>query len=100
THTGVPRLSANDRNAAARSDRFLTDASYLSLKNVTLGYTFPQSLTARAEIRSLRVYVSGDNLWLLSARRGLDPRQFISGVTREGIYPALRTVTFGVSIGF
>lgn len=100
THTGVPRLSATDQNVAERSDRFLTDASHLSLKNVTLGYTFPKNLIARAKIRSLRIYVSGDNLWLFSARRGLDPRQFLSGVTREGIYPALRTVTFGVSISF
>jgi TonB-linked SusC/RagA family outer membrane protein len=99
TEAGVPRLSAGDTQLAAQSDRFLTSASYFSLKNVTLGYTFPRDITGRANITSLRAYVSGDNLWLASARRGFDPRQSFSGSTGYGIYAALRTVSIGLSIG-
>jgi TonB-linked SusC/RagA family outer membrane protein len=98
TDTDVPRLSAGDQNLDAFSDRFLTSASYFSLKNITLGYTFPKSLIKQAGIQALRVYVSGDNLALFSARKGLDPRQSFNGATGYGIYSALRTVSLGLSI--
>lgn len=97
--TNMPRLSAGDQNANALSDRFLASASYFSLKNVTLGYTFPKSIIDKAKIRSLRVYVSGDNLWLASARKGLDPRQSFGGATYIGIYSALRSLSVGISLG-
>ena len=99
THTGVPRLSAGDRNLSGVSDRFLTSASYFSLKNITLGYNFPKNMIDRLSIRSLRVYMSSDNLWLATARKGLDPRQSFSGATLSGAYSALRTVSFGFSMG-
>jgi TonB-linked SusC/RagA family outer membrane protein len=99
TATGVPRLSAGDTYVAQQSDRFLTSASHFSLKNVTLGYTFPKNLIGKVKISTLRVYVSGDNLWLASTRKGFDPRQSFSGSTGFGIYAALRTVSLGLSIG-
>jgi TonB-linked SusC/RagA family outer membrane protein len=99
TGTNTPRLSTGDKNIAALSDRFLSGASYFSLKNVTLGYTFPKSIIDKINIRSLRLYLSGDNLWLASARKGFDPRQSFSGTTYIGVYSALRTLSFGVSIG-
>jgi TonB-linked SusC/RagA family outer membrane protein len=99
TTTEVPRLSSGDAYVAYQSDRFLTSTSYFSLKNITLGYTFPKSLIGKAKISALRVYVTGDNLWLVSARKGFDPRQSFNGSTGYGIYSALRTVSFGLSIG-
>jgi TonB-linked SusC/RagA family outer membrane protein len=99
TVTDVPRLSYGDTDLGSPSDRFLTSASYFSLKNITLGYTFPKSLISKAKISSLRIYVSGDNLWLGSARKGFDPRHYFSGVTAFGAYSALRTVSFGISLG-
>jgi hypothetical protein len=99
TDTDVPRLSAGDQNLNTLSDRFLTSASYFSLKNVTLGYTFPKNIISKAKISSLRIYVSGDNLWLASARKGFDPRYTFSGAARYGTYAALRTVSLGLSIG-
>ncbi|MDR0581572.1 MAG: TonB-dependent receptor [Prevotellaceae bacterium] len=95
----TPRLSSGDQNVSALSDRFLASASYFSLKNVTLGYTFPKSIIDKVKIRSLRIYASGDNLWLASARKGFDPRQSFSGATYIGIYSALRSISVGVSIG-
>jgi TonB-linked SusC/RagA family outer membrane protein len=99
TDTDVPRLSAGDQDLNGLSDRFLISASYFSLKNITLGYTFPKNIVSKAKISSLRVYASADNLALVSARKGLDPRQSFSGATGIGIYSALRTVSFGLSIG-
>lgn len=99
TETDVPRVQNRWQDASQTSTRFLTDASYLSLKNVTLGYTFPKSLIQKAKISSLRVYVVGDNLWYISRRRGLDVRQSFSGATGF-TYSALRTVSAGVSFSF
>ena len=99
TDTDVPRLSAGDQNLNGTSDRFLTSASYFSLKNITLGYTFPKSIVSKIKVNTLRIYVSGDNLAVFSARKGLDPRQSFNGATGYGTYSALRTVSFGLSIG-
>ena len=51
-------------------------------------------------IESLRVYAVGDNLFLGSKRVGLDPRQSVSGGTENGIYSAMRTISFGVNVAF
>ena len=99
TSTDVPRVQNRYQDASQTSTRFLTKASYISLKNVTLGYTFPKSLMQKAKISSLRVYVVGDNLWYMSKRRGLDVRQSFSGATGF-TYSALRTVSAGVSFTF
>ncbi len=49
-------------------------------------------------INKLRVYLNGGNLWLLSARRGMDPRQSISGGTSAAYHSQMRTISGGVSI--
>lgn len=99
TNTDVPRLSYLDQYANDLSDRWLTSASYFSLRNVTLGYTLPASLAKKARMERVRVYMVGDNLWLKSARKGLDPRQQFDGTT-DYIYSALSTYSLGVNIVF
>lgn len=99
TSTDVPRVQNRYQDASQTSTRFLTKASYLSLKNVTFGYTFPKTLMQKAKISNLRIYVIGDNLWYISHRRGLDVRQSFSGATGF-TYSALRTVSAGVSFTF
>ena len=99
TDTDVPRVQNRYQEASQTSTRFLTKASYISLKNVTVGYTFPKSLTQKARISNLRVYVVGDNLWYMSKRRGLDVRQSSSGPAGF-TYSALRTVSAGLSFTF
>lgn len=99
TDTDVPRVQNRYQEASQTSTRFLTKASYISLKNVTVGYTFPKSLTQKAKISNLRVYVIGDNLWYMSKRRGLDVRQSFSGAAGF-TYSALRTVSAGLSFTF
>ncbi|MCR5779072.1 MAG: TonB-dependent receptor [Bacteroidaceae bacterium] len=94
----IPRWQFNDRHATATSDRFLTDASYLNIQNIQLGYTLPKSLTSRFHLQRLRVYAVADNVWLWSKRQGLDPRQSISGGTTNTSYSPIRTISGGVSI--
>lgn len=99
TSSDIPRLQNALQEANASSTRWLTDASYLSLRNVTLGYTFPKRITNRLSMQSLRVFVTGDNLWYLSRRKGLDVRQSFSGGTGF-TYSALRTVSGGITVTF
>ena len=100
--TDVPRLnslSSNGKYVNYTSTRFLTSSDYLSLNNVTFGYTLPKSIVSKLGLTKLRFYFSGDNLALLSARKGLDPRQsYISASVST--YTAIRTLSGGVSVAF
>ena len=99
TDTDVPRVENGEQQSSQTSTRFLIKSSYLSLRNVTIGYTFPKRITDRIAMQNLRIFLSGDNLWYLSKRRGLDVRQSFSGSTGF-TYSALRTVSFGLSVTF
>jgi hypothetical protein len=66
---------------------------------VTIGYTFPKRITDKIAMQNLRIFLTGDNLWYLSKRRGLDVRQSFSGSTGF-TYSALMTISGGVSITF
>ena len=100
--TDVPRLNAltpNGNYSNAVSTRFLESSDYLSLNNITVGYSLPTSLVKKLGLTKLRVYFSGDNLALLSARKGLDPRQsYISASVST--YTAIRTLSGGISVAF
>ncbi len=95
----IPRLDANASNANARSSRYLVDASYLRLRNVTIGYTLPSDLASRIKMENVRLYVSGDNLYTLFGTQGLDPEVNIQGTT-DNRYPQLKTFSFGVNLSF
>ncbi|MDC1818907.1 TonB-dependent receptor, partial [Bacteroides uniformis] len=99
-HTNIPRLQFGDNYTAASSDRFLTDASYLNLQSVNFGYTLPSTLSRRAGIEKIRLYFSGENLWLWSKRQGLDPRQSITGAVTSAYYAPMRTISGGVTLTF
>ncbi|MDY3847855.1 MAG: TonB-dependent receptor [Prevotella sp.] len=100
--TDVPRLNSlsnNGKYVNYTSTRFLTSSDYLSLNNVTVGYTLPKSIVNKLGLTKLRVYFSGDNLALLSARKGLDPRQSYTSAS-VAIYTAIRSLSGGVSVAF
>lgn len=100
-NTDVPRLLfAETYSQNPRSDRFLTNASYLNVQNVNVGYTLPVSLTQKLNIYNMRIYVSGENLLYFSARQGLDPRQTLKGYTNPELSSPLRTISGGVSLTF
>ena len=106
TNTNVPRLASSDDLRQKTSSRFLTSSNYLSLNNVVLGYTFPDKWLRKADIASLRLFVSGDNLVVFSARQGFDPRANIalggpaSDYSSGSVYSLLRTISGGISITF
>jgi hypothetical protein len=102
-----PRLDGDTSVGQTAVSNYLISSNYLSINNITLGYTLPERITSMMQIESLRVYVSGDNLAVISARRGMDPRYSMglgsltsgSGLN-SGSYSAMRTVTAGVTLTF
>lgn len=99
TNTDVPRLDANDRYANYTSTRFLASSNYLSFNNFTLGYTIPIKQLTGLEISKLRVYFVADNIGIISARKGLDPRQSFTSAT-TALYTPIRTLSGGLSVTF
>ena len=100
TSSDIPRIQYGDSYAAYTSDRFLVSGSYLSLQDVTLGYTLPRALCSKVGINKVRVYATGSNLWLWSKRQGLDPRQSITGATSNAYYSPIRTISGGITVTF
>ncbi|WP_161599545.1 SusC/RagA family TonB-linked outer membrane protein [Hymenobacter nivis] len=107
TNTDIPRPVRNDPNGNNRfSSRFVEDGSYVRLKNVTLAYNVPVTLSQRAAIKSLRVYATGQNLITWTNYLGYDPEvsadPFSStGLGRDfGVYPQSRTYTVGLNATF
>lgn len=99
TSSNIPRFQYDDQFSTASSDRFLTNASYLSLQKVTLGYTLPTRLCRAMYLEKLRVYGTCDNVWVWSKRQGLDPRQGIGGAN-VAYYAPMRTISCGITITF
>ncbi len=107
TNTDVPRLDGDYTVAQSTLDRFLISSDYLSVNNVTIGYTFPKTWMSKINVSALRIYVSGENLAVLSARKGIDPRfsmglgSYTSGSgLNSGNYSAMRTITGGITLTF
>lgn len=91
-----PRIYGNYGNQGSNyrtSDRYLSDASYLRIKNVTLSYSFPKSWIQRFTLSQLKAFVSIENLaTFTSLTKGIDPE------TLSWNYPAFRTVSFGINV--
>lgn len=99
TKTNVPRIDAADNYTNSTSTRFLVSSDYLSLSNISLGYTFPGKWTRQIGIESIRLYGAAENVALWTARRGLDPRQ--GYVTSENsTYSPMRTISGGIRVQF
>nr|WP_314755082.1 TonB-dependent receptor [uncultured Prevotella sp.] len=104
--TDVPAIQSDDlfkgSSANKASSRYLMNGDYVKLRNITLGYTLPRSLTEKVFISRLRVYISADNFytWGSSKYRGFDP----SGIDANGVqwwnFPNPRNVVFGVNVNF
>ena len=105
TSNYYPRVTFVDdnQNMKTASDFFIHDGSYLRLRNITLGYTLPKSVTNYMKISNLRFYVTAENLLTLTSYQGYDPEigggVFSNGID-HGIYPQARTVLGGVNITF
>ena len=111
-NSDIPRLSTastDDPGIQSQTpmDRFLTSSNYLSLNNLTLGYTLPKSVTSAIKMDNVRIYLSGENLFLLTKRKGLDPRfgYGIGSMTygsgrSSGSYSTMRSITAGITVTF
>lgn len=80
------------------STRFIEDGSYLRLKNLQIGYTFPLKWTQKFRCSRLRLYATASNLFTITGYKGYDPE--VGGGVDYGNYPQSRTFTFGLNANF
>uniref|UniRef100_UPI0035A06622 SusC/RagA family TonB-linked outer membrane protein n=1 Tax=Prevotella heparinolytica TaxID=28113 RepID=UPI0035A06622 len=95
--TDVPRMEIGGKYTT--TNRFLVNASYLSIKNVTVGYTFPSAWLKKVGFQSARIYGSVDNLALFSYLDGMDPQYNFTGGT-DYSYTPNKTYSIGVEFKF
>ena len=95
--TDVPRIEIGQSYAA--NDRYLIDASYFTIKNITLGYTLPRNIISKAGLSNVRVFTSVDNLALWTHLKGMDPQYSFSGST-DYVYSPNKTWSFGLEVKF
>lgn len=107
--TGTPRISVADPNDNDRiSDRYVEDGSYVRLKNITLGYTFPKKMIQKVGLENLRLYANIQNLLTITGYSGYDPEIGASTADSKGYtygvdngrYPSPTVYSFGVNISF
>jgi len=100
----VQRLTWQPDNRNYNTTRYLEDASFLRLKDVTFGYYLPASFTKRIKVTNARIYFKGQNLWTLTNFSGWDPEvnRDNSGNTTQGVTylspPQIKTAMIGISI--
>lgn len=98
THPKLVLDSKSNSNKA--SSRYIENASHIRLQNITLSYSFPKKWIAKAGMSNLRLYVSGDNMWLITNYSGQDP-EFNPENGADGYkYPTPRKVMFGLNLEF
>lgn len=99
-----PRVTTGATRNNVFSEYFVEDGSFMRLRNVQVGFTVPQNVLQKIKIRSLRVYVSGNNLLTLTRYQGFDPdigsASVLSAGVDYGIYPQARTIMGGVNLKF
>ena len=104
TNTDIPRLSngsgSYDSYANTTSTRFLTSNSFFSLNSIQVGYNFPKKLIEKIKLNRLHVYVSADNLAIVSARKGYNPMTSFTGSSDTHGYSPLSTVMGGIKLSF
>ena len=96
--SNIPRFMFDDVYGAGTSTRFLTNASYLNIQNINLGYNLPTKWTSN--ITSMRLYLSAENVFYWSKRKGFDPRQSFSETTNATHYSPMRTISGGITLNF
>lgn len=101
TSNRVPMLKEGDSKNWVVSDLYIQDGSYLRLKNLTLGYTLPTSLTRKVGVERLRIFGMAENLFTWTKYWGFDPEIGSSSTSLGvdyGVYPQARTWTVGFNI--
>ena len=106
-NASLPRAIIGDPNDNDRiSDRYVEDGSYLRMKNISLGYTFPKKLIGKLGIENLRLYCNIQNLFTITGYDGYDPEIGVSTMSPNvygvdyGRYPSPTTYSFGLNMSF
>jgi tonB-linked outer membrane protein, susC/ragA family len=83
------------------NDRYLQNLAYCRLKNLTVGYTLPKTLTKKVYLEKVRLYFSGENLFITSKLKSdyIDPEQMMHD-TNGRVYPFSKTFSFGLDVSF
>lgn len=107
--TNIPRATINDPNDNDRvSTRYIEDGSYVRLKNISLGYTFPKKWISKLGLENLRLYANIQNLLTITGYDGYDPeigastadaRGYTYGLD-NGRYPSPTVYSFGMNLSF
>ncbi|HEY8396749.1 MAG TPA: TonB-dependent receptor [Flavihumibacter sp.] len=104
--TDIPQARLYANNGAQISSRYIVDGDYLRLRNITLGYNFPASVTNRLKVSKLRVYASAQNLLTFTSYPYWDPEvnsdDFDSNIAKGNDFytaPQPRTILFGINVG-
>ena len=104
--TNVPQARFLGGNGTAQSSRYLSDGSYTRLKTVSLGYTFPKSITDKIKLSKLRIYATANNLLTFTKYKGWDPEvntDYQTGIAAGTDFysaPQSKTITVGLNLGF
>ena len=99
--TDVPRLYSNENiRANSTSTRFITSTDYLALNNIRLGYSIPSKYLSNMGLSSVNLWVSGDNVFILTARDGYNPTTSLTGGTDRYTYNPISNYTLGVRVKF
>lgn len=101
--TDVPRIDNNSTHSTNigqnYSTRWLTSSDYLNLRSISLGYQLPENLLNKIMIKSARLNLTAENLFMLKARQGLNPMANYSGITYNEYMPS-RNITIGLNVSF
>lgn len=106
-NASLPRAIIDDPNDNKRiSDRYVEDGSYLRMKNISFGYTFPKKWISKVGIENLRLYCNIQNLFTITGYDGYDPEIGVSTMSPNvygvdyGRYPSPTTYSFGLNMSF
>ncbi|QTV07035.1 SusC/RagA family TonB-linked outer membrane protein [Faecalibacter bovis] len=92
-------IADNAKQYYSTSTLGLIKSDYISLQNISLGYTFKKGLVDNLGLTALRVYALADNVWVWSKRKGYDPRMSYTGIS-DTTYSPIRTISAGVNFAF
>ena len=99
--TNVPRLENGNPNISRRDfDRFLTDASFWTLRNINLGYNFDKKITDHLGLDNLKISVTAENMYTKSERDGLNPQFELEGTPNGNDFGPPKIISVGLNVGF
>ncbi|GAA6766117.1 hypothetical protein AAFH68_20570 [Flavobacterium sp. CGRL1] len=97
----TPRLYASSNTftnlSGSASSRFVESGNFISLDNITFGYTLPKELMDRIKVDNFRFFVQAQNIWLITKYKGLNPEMETSGVDINGT-PRTKVMSMGINV--